>query len=334
MAETVLQEWRDSNRSRVFPFAEDLTLTSKEHLRLRDDTFLDGIFYPINMTGVLFLSRLSLTDSVLTISDSVTGEVKGTGAIVSGAEAIRFYDGLNRHIGILVKGPAFDLLIGDNTFDVGATAFAPACVFARNQIGVRSIRLPDGAVLTGEVKFEGVDGVVLRIEDDAIALHAVGSAETPPDIQLGPPIKQIYISEVANSALTIGRDSNVIKVGHRVALADLDSSNDQIVGTAGELPPRADTKFGTGVFDPCVAPPPDPPPPVLPPTPPGVQEVVHKGFFYIVSVTDLISISPVSSPSIPTTIQGIDPEIIDLIARSLPPRDRQGLKFNMKDCRS
>jgi len=194
--------------------------------------------------------------------------------------------------------------------------------------------MPDGAVLTGEVKFEGQDGIVLRVEDGAIAIHAVGSAEVPDDIQLGPPIKQIYINELADSALTIGRDGNIIKIGHRVSLADTDSSKDQIVGEGGELPPREDTKFGTGVFDPCVPPGPEAPPPALPPTLPGEQEVAHAGFFYMVSVTDLISISPVSAPSIPTTIQGIDPEILDLVARSLPPRDKQGLKFNMKDCRT
>jgi hypothetical protein len=332
MPQAVLQEWRDSNQSRSYPFAEDASLISEESSRLANDVFIDAIFYPANLTNLLFVSEISRTENIVRVTDSGTGKVKGQ-AEISGGEVLDFRDAEDRHVGKLVKGPGFNLLVGDNTYTVEATPLAPSCVFPQNQVGVKSIKLPDGSMLTGNIKFEGVDGIRLRVENDTIAIHAVGVAEVPDGIALPPPIKQIFISEGADSRLTLGRDDNVLKVGHRLSLEELDSTKDKLVGPGGVLPPREDSKFGTDVFDPCLPLPPDEPCGPFPATPPGTQIVDHDGYFYIVSVSDLINISPATVFNIPTVIQGIDPEVVDLIVRSLPPRDQQGLKINVKDCR-
>lgn len=351
-----MQEWENGNEQRRYPFADDSLLTAESGFRLSDFYFVDGMLHPFDLEGELYLSGIDLTTGKVVLSDSATGLEKGSAPITGGT--LIFTDSLNRHVGKLIigrNGTALSSLVGAHTFSPTATRFAPAAVFPQNQTAVRAVRTPDGALLTGDVTIVGENGVRVTVEtvgpggEQAIFVNAVGVATRPPGSRLGDPIRHIYISQPGNSVLSLSRDGNVIYLGHCFQLEELCGSKDYLARPGGKLPPHADTPFGHDRDeDPCELP---PEPPVTPPCPdpldPGVQEVEHCGFMYLVSTSDVLSICNTSIPSAGAGLQGSGNSLVpdtgaggsctdaagrgaDLVIRQLPPRDLQGLQIKSR----
>jgi hypothetical protein len=332
MAGPHLIEWRNSNEDRYFPFADDVTLISEESIRISPQVFLDAVLYPIDLEGLLYVKQIDAANAAIILADSATLQEKCRADITT-SEVLQFVDDLGRHAGKIVKGPQFELLVGEYTFAPAATTFAPSIVFPQNQCGLRGILLEDGTLMTGDVGLEAGAGMVLRIENGtAIAIHAVGVADPPTDIPIGPPITQIGISGTGDSGLTIDRIDNVVRIGHCLTLDDTQVSDDFIIDEAGDVPPRTNTKFGVdSEKDFCDPGGPTPAPPLCASSPSDAI-VDHEGFIYVISITDLLNVRPTSQSEEPPSIQGIDLSIINEIVHSLPPRAQEGLVFAFREC--
>lgn len=340
------QEWENSNSYRRYPFADDVSRQSSSGFAFSDSVFVDGMFYPVDLAGELYLSAVDADTGDLVISDSGSGEEKGRGPI--GADFITFKDSLGRHVGKLVLGPGGGSLLslaGSYEFTVAATRFAPSVVFPQNQRVVRGLRTPDGAVLTGDITIVGENGVQVAVDTDGVlSINAVGVARRPPGSRLGDPIKHIYISHPGVSVLTLRREENVLYLGHCLPLEELCGGKDYLPRPGGKLPPHADSPFCVDRDqDPCEESPEPPPPVVCPdPLPYGDQEPEHLGFFYLVSESDALFLCNASSPAAGFEVQGLGnsnaPSVgadgdcsddgsggTDLAIRQLPPRDQQGL---------
>lgn len=319
------QEWLSTNKERNYPFAENSSLVSNQGVLLPKGAFTDGIFYPIDLVGRLYLATINATTETMTIIDDATGIVKGTStdSFVNGIH--HFYDEIGRHVGSLTTSQSITDVAGELTFETDATTFEGAVVYPQNQPGVRGIRLPDGTVLTGEVTLVGRDGVMLSTNNDGtIRVDVVG---TPGNEVLSPIIKDILV--YGDCVLSATKDGNVISLlsGEISTPAQICTAKNNLIQPDGSFPAN-DT-------DPCdpVEPPVPPeecPPPSIPVS--SIPECDHGGYFYFNAVSPIIDIKALEYPGVTVNINGISNSNVDVttIADLLPPRSLGALKFSMK----
>ena len=318
MAAPNYTEWRNDNFMRVFPFADDMMLTSVDNYRLPRSVFLDAFFYPIDITGNLYLSEISIHNSRMTVSDS-SGEI-ATAQFTPGDRTINFYDSYDRHIGTAVVSDDFDNISNELVFTASSTLFAAACVSAQNQAGVRGFLLPDGTAVAGEVIFEGIDGIVVdsRIEDgkNILRINAIGVQELPDCVDLADPVQCIDVNQLNAGSLTISRIDTSIFLAHRSELDEMCTNKDKLPDDDGNLP--GDNE------DPCDPdPPPGPCPPNPPWTPPGLCPT-DPAFYYITALGSLMKIESYTGND-----GGV--ELLEYIDDpQLPPKGQQGLKISLR----
>lgn len=323
-------EWRDSNDDRKYPFSDSAGLVAETGLPLPSDAFLDAVFYPIDLVGTLYLSKVDKAAGVLEIADSADASVKGT-AEITGAGVLEFSDAYDRPAGTLVLGPGFESLSTITLLDAQNATFAAACVFPQNQLGVRGFLLPDGTLVTGEVVIRGEDGIRAdsAVEDGkfTIRLQAVGVGSSSDCIDLPPAVKCLQISQVDDSNLTIEQKAAaggvMLELGARVCMEDL-CPDKNVPNEDGELPLTP--------HDPCGEDPPQPTPPW--PPDPGFGPVAclgHNGRYFLVSISDLLAVEPSEEPAaIGTSLEGATLEGLQNIVELLPPREAQALSIRIK----
>jgi len=324
-------EWRDSNDDRKYPFSAGAGMQADTGLELPDDAFLDAVFYPIDLSGSLYLSKIDKADGLVEIADSADGSIKGTAAIVPGTELIEFGDEYGRPTGTLVTGPGFDSLSNITLLDARNATFAAACVFPQNQRGVRGFLLPDGTLVTGVVIIRGENGIRAdsAMEDGkfVIRLQAAGVGSSSDCIDLPPAVKCLRVSQVDDSNLTIEQSTAaggiLLKLGARVNMCDI-CPDKNVPDEDGVLPLAS--------HDPCGEDPPQPPMPW--PPDPGFGPLVcegHNGRYFLISDSDLLAVEPSAEPAaIGTSLEGATLEGLQDVIDLLPPRAAQAINIRVK----
>jgi hypothetical protein len=171
MPERILfPEWRKQNETTKYPFAERATLTSRAGKILLDGTFIDANLYPIGGTVGLYLSKVVVTHSTVTLyigNEGTPERCSTTFSILSPPTTLLLLDTYERPAGVLISAEyrlgVFQALgIGTHIFERSSTEFAATVCIPVPEHGVRGILLDDGTFLTGDVWLVGDDGVVLR----------------------------------------------------------------------------------------------------------------------------------------------------------------------------
>lgn len=161
----IFAEFENENALRSYPFAEGCVSPDNEDAAIPVGVFVDAAIYPVNPSGVLYLSEIS-EFRVFRISD-------GSGVIMEGtAEGrnVEFYDlsGLRRHVGTLVASSedALSEFAGRGSlreYSQENTAFASACVFPVVIDGVTSISVSESAKTAGAVGFSNSKSDDIRV---------------------------------------------------------------------------------------------------------------------------------------------------------------------------
>lgn len=186
----IFPEWRDANESTNYPFSDNVSLFNGQRT-VAQGVFLDAALWPVGSTGPLYLSRVTVGRTAVTlyVGDDATPElVSGTFDFPVTKPVITLTDTYNRPAGSLVsETERLSVLAGwgtgDYTFTADQTEFVASVCFPQPGSAVRGILLDDGTLLDGEAWLVGDDGVVLRRErvdrpdgetQDVIRIDVVG----------------------------------------------------------------------------------------------------------------------------------------------------------------
>ena len=158
--EGVFLEFENENALRSYPFAEGC-----ETYDIPPGVFVDAMLYPVNPSGVLYLSEIS-EDGVFSISDDTGVIMTGT---ASGA-SVELYDlsVFKRHVGTLEASSAESLSEFSGrgttrTYGPSNTAFASDCVFPVVIDGVISLSVGGTEAADGAVGFSNGDSDSIRV---------------------------------------------------------------------------------------------------------------------------------------------------------------------------
>lgn len=161
----IFAEFENENALRSYPFAEGCIPTGEEDSEIPSGVFVDAAIYPVNPSGVLYLSGISET-GVFSISD-------GTGVIMEGStngRNVEFYDlsGLGRHVGTLVASSEEVLseFAGRGylrEYSQENAAFAAGCVFPVVIDGVTSMSVMESVKMDGVVSFSNSKSDDIRV---------------------------------------------------------------------------------------------------------------------------------------------------------------------------
>ena len=162
--EGIFQEFENENAIRSYPFAAGCSAVEGE-CEIRPGVFVDAALYPVNPSGIVYLSRIS-DDGVFSISDD-------TGVIMEGSasgKCVELYDmsDLKRHSGTIVaySEEALEEISGrgsDREYVSEETAFASSCVMPVVIDGVTSISVGDEGVCAGDVSFSNGPSDDIRV---------------------------------------------------------------------------------------------------------------------------------------------------------------------------
>lgn len=165
-------EWRASQAGTKYPFADSATLTNSAGRFIAEDAFLDLSIYAIGGQERMFLSRVIVTSSLITVyfGDAADKQrCNGRFNLASPPDNVELLDRYNRPAGLIVsRGELLAQLqalgLGTHDFLVTATEICASCVMPTPEQGVRGFILDDGTVLSGDVWMVGGAGVVLTHE--------------------------------------------------------------------------------------------------------------------------------------------------------------------------
>ena len=163
--EGIFLEFENENALRSYPFASGCLPVDSLESAIPVDVFVDAAIYPVNPSGILYLSSIS-EEGVFSISDS-------TGVIMTGSASgnlVELYDlsEFARHVGTLVAKSAEVLseFAGRGVFrqyGESETAFASSCVFPVVVDGVMSLSLEDAGSATGNISFSNGSSDDIRV---------------------------------------------------------------------------------------------------------------------------------------------------------------------------
>lgn len=271
MQPVVLSEYKNQNRLRAYPFEDNATLRDTSGHRMPADFIIDAFIYLMDSPGRPYISSVDVSSGTITIATDKP--VAYAQFDLESETAVVYEAGVyGRQVGMLVLGPGkVDILQGSASleFTPEATAITPSAFITMYQEGVRGVTLDGKNLITGDVVFEGRDGVVCRsyIDNEGrniLRIDVIG--DMPPDLEDCTddcePIREVcfqrapgsrfMIDEYAPGVLSVtsyGFDLDDICEAQRfLALPNAD----------GDLPPKPGT-------DPCeddpIPPPPDDPGP-------------------------------------------------------------------------
>ena len=324
MAETgIFDEWRTRNEQRRYPFADDVLLTdAATGQRLSDAAFVDAMFYPINISGDLYLSKIAVSESKAYISDS-NGVVATADIDYADLRTLNFYDSYGRLTGIMVPGSYFSEIDTDRTFVQSAASFAQACVAPQVYDCLGGVLLPDGTLVSGQIFWEGENGIQVTTEYidsvPVIRIDAVGTTELPACLPLTAPVKCIKVQQIGTGGtLMISQDENVISLATPYMLQDFCGMFPTLPDSEGHLPIDRDV---------CII---IPPVPCTPPAPfTGICPTGSYPDYFIWTLTDTLGVALVQQDPV-FSQESASQFAIDSNGVNLPLRPKQGVQLFMK----
>ena len=301
MPAPVLVEYRNQNSQRQYPFSDDALLTDNTGQRLPVDFLVDAFLYPIDIVGRPYLSKIDLGEGTIHFADSETSRELGVAEFnVHDTEAYVYESDYGRQIGILAFGEGLPHIFQGATiriFLAEQTPFAPTAYIPLNQSGVRGFILPSGDVVSGDVIFEGRNGVQVTSENtmEGIPLLRIDVIGVP-DIPLEDcrevciPIREICIERKSGSAVDISQygDDAVALFGSGFDLTDICESQRvrRLPDSEGNLP------YGKDI---CTEPPPDPPEPYPDEDSEVCFEAAEIGpYLFIINPSSVDHVNPIS----------------------------------------
>jgi hypothetical protein len=199
--QTVFKEFGDMNASRAYPFIDGCSRGDHNDVVLRNNFILDVLIQPRGDgdAGFVYLSKIDFPRGRLVFSFSVSRKVAGIASFSPGdneAEIIDRTTGLPS--GHVMLGGAWESVSGGGAvreFEPGATPLVPSVVFPVSPTGVVGFKLPDGAIMTGDVTLVGADGVNITSFVDAVCIDCRNTASSDRVV----PIKRIAVTTGAGS---------------------------------------------------------------------------------------------------------------------------------------
>jgi hypothetical protein len=172
MTRIIHPTWRDEQLSGNYPFGDTATLVNDHGRALTADLFLDAQLYVIGATGCVYLSRVEVDASTVTLwfGDAANPYLaRASYPAAAPPTSLQIKDLYERPAGVLVADATQLTTLavwetGQHDFTFEQTNFAATCCLPMDQPGVRGIELADGTLFTGPVWLIGSDGVVLRSE--------------------------------------------------------------------------------------------------------------------------------------------------------------------------
>lgn len=352
MPPILLGEYRNKNSQRKYPFADDVTLEDTNGNSLPVDFLIDAFLYPIDLTGAVYLSHINISDGIMDFSEEGGDQAFGYAEFATGDEVAYVYDyAYNRQIGLVVFGSGLtNVLAGDTerVFDSSGTQLCPTTYIALNQQGVRGFLLEDGTLLTGDIVFEGYNGVSIQsyVDGDGnsvIRFDVVGVPQPTEEDCVEDQcaiIKTICFERIAGSIFDISEfeECGVNITAHGFTLDDIcEFQRDQRLPDAnGILPLKSKDDC-----DPCEGGEPEPP------TDPGEDvsfciDVADCDIFNILAMSTLDASNPVSIdenhlglnklsnpivPQAPRETGDVNEAVEDWLGKSRPP---DGLRIGLK----
>lgn len=151
----IFLEYENENALRIYPFAAGCVPPARPENEIPIGLFVDAALYPVNATGILYLSSVS-EDGVFNISDDrgvlMMGRVSG--------KKVEFYDTtpLARHVGTLIASSEEALVEfagrGELREYVNTeTKFAASCVLPVVIDGVTSVSVGESSLIPGKLEF-------------------------------------------------------------------------------------------------------------------------------------------------------------------------------------
>lgn len=168
MPRVLFPQFRDENGPTKYPFSEHALLSNGSQV-IPPETLLDACLYPAGGGERLRLSRVTVTNTTVTLTIGDQGDdqlASGAFAVNAPPALLELTDAYGRAAGVLLGAETtFGLFgswgAGDYAFTAAQTEFAATCCLPQPQGGVRGFLLDDGTLLSGEVWLVGDDGVVL-----------------------------------------------------------------------------------------------------------------------------------------------------------------------------
>jgi hypothetical protein len=264
------------------------------------DFLVDAFLYPIDIEGRPYLSKIDLGEQTLHFADSETGTEIGVAEFsITDTDTYVYEPEYERKIGVLVFGDGLSSVFKGATVRVFVpeqTPLAPTAFIPLNQPGVRGFILPDGTVVTGDVVFEGQDGVQVTSENTIdgipqLRIDILGVPDNPTGCtDICDYIRTLCFEREAGSAIDFSQygDNVLALYGSCYDLTDicLNQRLRRLPNVDGILPYKDDI---------CTEPPPDPPVP-CPDEPDEICfDIVDTGpYFIITNPSALDSTNPIA----------------------------------------
>jgi hypothetical protein len=262
----LLTEYENQNRRRHYPFVDNATMKDDDGMALPADFLVDAHLYPLDPSGGVYIAKIT-GGTTIQFADTVTRAVLGEAVYSKGAATAEVMEpGIyGRQVGLLVFGPGVADIIrgrGQRTFQPEATTLTPTAYTPIKQVGVRGIRLADGTLITGDISFEGRDGVMITSRIDGgkhiLRFDVLGVPPNMEDCGEDPLICTIVVERASGSRFVTSKYDD-----YTLALTANGLTLDDICEAGNARRRRDDT-------DPCGA----PSEPSVP-TPPG-DETTHR----------------------------------------------------------
>lgn len=176
-------EWRDSQATRRYPFADGASLRSTSGFVLPDEILIDAALYPVSSSGPLFLAEIELEPGLASLWLGDATNKRLASALVdlqSPVEELPLLDTFGRTAGLLLVDTVQLRELktwptGSHLFTPDTAAFAPSTIMLPAVFGLHGFLLDDNTVVAGDVWLVGEDGVVVReVEPGIIRIDIVG----------------------------------------------------------------------------------------------------------------------------------------------------------------
>jgi hypothetical protein len=260
---------------------------------LPSDFLIDAHLYPLDPVGMIYMSSVDIHASTIYFADTVTGTVVGKAVYTDDSDtaAVTETGEFERQIGLLVFGDGLNEMKRGRfirEFTPYATTLTPTAYTPIKQVGVRGIRLPDGKLISGDISFEGRDGVLITSNivdgEHILRFDVLGVPPVVEDCGEHPLICTIIVERAAGSRFVISKydDYTLALTANGLTLDD--------ICAAAKARRRPDDR------DPCET----PLPPEVDPAPGAGAELVyqlcdmHAGTFQIVTPSSAGALNPIS----------------------------------------
>jgi len=305
MPVVLLTEYENQNQRRHYPFVDNATMKDDDGMALPADFLVDAHLYPLDPIGGVYIAKIE-GGTTIQFADTATRKVFGEAVYTQGTPTAEVVEtgAYGRQVGLLVFGPGVADIIrgrGQRTFQPEATTLTPTAYTPIKQVGVRGVRLANGTLITGDISFEGRDGVLITSRIDGgkhiLRFDVLGVPPNMEDCGEDPLICTVVVERVPGSCFVTSKydDYTLALTANGLTLDDICAA-----GKARRRPSD---------MDPCAEP---GPPPV--PTPPG-DATTHRfeicdmrvGTFMVVTPSTIgnrnpIVVSPLEVATMPNRL--------------------------------